>query len=194
MSLTDERYKQLMTYVGMPDSHSLLHALHQAVHEAEAPLHRELEQLRARVAELNADNSRLSKDYQFIENQSVTFLERIAELEQQPRAVPAGFKLVPTPAKLKELLVVGAQIKLGKEYCANHHGCTDGEIITLVEGEFDYDNGLYMETQRCPSAWNELAKEFDSVYHLFENDLSGFMDCEIVTPAAPPPPEQEQMQ
>lgn len=119
---------------------------------------------------------------------------RLDALEQQPRAVPDGYRLVPTPAKLKELLVVGTQIRLGETYCAENPGHTAGTVITLVEGTFDHDNGLYSESQFSPSVWDAEHGEFDSIYHLFDNDLSGFMDCEIVMPAAPPPPAQAEQQ
>lgn len=82
-------------------------------------------------------------------------------------------------SELEKKLIVGAKIKLGEKYC-KEHACQAGEIITLVEGEFDHDNGLYSETQTAPSVWYEHQKEFDSIYHLFENDLSGFEDCEIL--------------
>jgi len=44
--MTEERYKELMDQVGMPNSRSLLLALQQAVHETEAPLVAEIERLR----------------------------------------------------------------------------------------------------------------------------------------------------
>lgn len=84
-----------------------------------------------------------------------------------------------TQEELEEKLIVGAKIKIGKEYSKNH--CfEEGEIIELVMGHFEYDNGLYTECQECPAVWDEDSKDFDSIYHLFENDLSGFMDCEIL--------------
>jgi hypothetical protein len=81
---------------------------------------------------------------------------------------------------LKSQLVVGAKIKLGKDYCANK-SFNAGDVITLVEGEFEYDNGLYDEYTSCPAIWDEKQKEFDSIYHLFGNDLEDFADCEIVS-------------
>ena len=79
---------------------------------------------------------------------------------------------------LESKLKVGTRIKLGEEYCKdkNMEVC----IIELVEGVFEYENGLYTSEQRCPAIWNNDDKDYDSIYHLFENDLSGFLDCEIV--------------
>jgi len=79
-----------------------------------------------------------------------------------------------------EQLVVGARIKIGKSYAEKFGGFNEGEVITLVEGFFDYDNGLYMETQTAPSIWNKEQGEFDSIYHLFGNDIEDFLDCTIL--------------
>lgn len=79
-------------------------------------------------------------------------------------------------------LVVGVSIKMGKRYAKEIGGFKAGEVITLVEGSFDHDNGLYIEYQTAPSIWDEDAKEFDSIYHLFGNELENFYDCEIVNP------------
>ena len=76
-------------------------------------------------------------------------------------------------------LEVGTKIKIGEEY-SQEHGYKKGEIIELVDGTFEHDNGLYCETQHAPSVWNDRNEEFDSIYHLFGNDLEWFMDCEIV--------------
>jgi hypothetical protein len=81
--------------------------------------------------------------------------------------------------ELKESLVVGAKIKLGEGYCKNRN-CTAGEVITLVEGIFDRENGLYCTTETAPAIWDEKAGDFDSIYHLFGNDLEDFEDCEIL--------------
>ena len=83
--------------------------------------------------------------------------------------------------KLESLLVVGAKIKLGKKYCEGRPGCEAGQVITLVEGHFEYDNGLFTSSQSAPSVWCEKKKDFDSIYHLFGNDLEDFEDCEIIT-------------
>ena len=79
------------------------------------------------------------------------------------------------------LLVVGAKIKIGKKYAKQIGGLKAGEVITLVEGTFEYDNGLYDQTQTAPAIWDADAKEFDSIYHLFGNDLEDFMDCKVIT-------------
>lgn len=81
---------------------------------------------------------------------------------------------------LKELLIVGAKIEIGNEY-SKKTGFSPGQIITLVDGSFEYENGLYTEDVGCPAIWNEQQKEFDSIYHLFGNDLEDFADCKVVT-------------
>jgi hypothetical protein len=81
--------------------------------------------------------------------------------------------------ELEEKLIVGAKIKLGKIY-ADEHFSTEGEIIELIEGHFEYDNGLYTEDQTAPAIWDEKQKDFNSIYHLFGNDLEYFADCEIL--------------
>lgn len=86
------------------------------------------------------------------------------------------------PEELKEKLVIGAKIKFGKKY-ADFTGCPKdaGRIVELVQGYFDYENGLYTETQTAPSVWDEEQKDYDSIYHLFGNELENFMDCELLT-------------
>lgn len=81
---------------------------------------------------------------------------------------------------LEKRLLVGTKIKLGKKYC-KHTGDEADKIITLVSGEFETDNGLYTETLTSPSVWNHDIMEFDSIYHMFGNELDEFMDCEILT-------------
>ena len=81
--------------------------------------------------------------------------------------------------ELESKLIVGAKIKIGKNYSVIY-GFNEGDIITLVEGYFDYDNGLYTETQTAPSVWDESQKDFDSIYHLFGNDLENFLDCTLL--------------
>lgn len=76
-------------------------------------------------------------------------------------------------------LKVGTKIKIGQQYAAQF-GFKEGQIIELVEGYFDYDNGLYTETQVSPSVWDDERQEFDSIYHLFGNALEHWLDCEIV--------------
>lgn len=96
-----------------------------------------------------------------------------AEIEE---AALVGFN----PRKtLERLLVVGAQIRIGESF-AHSSSLESGSIITLVDGTFERENGLYEDTERAPSVWNDDSKEFDSIYHLFGNDLSDFDDCEVL--------------
>jgi len=81
--------------------------------------------------------------------------------------------------KLEKKLIVGAKVKFGKEY-AKFSKSIEGEVIELIEGEFEYDNGLYTEIQTAPSIWDARQKDFDSIYHLFGNNLENFLDCEII--------------
>ena len=78
-----------------------------------------------------------------------------------------------------EKLIVGTKIKIGKKY-ADDFGFDEGQVIELVEGYFEYENGLYTETQSCPAIWDESQKDFDSIFHLFGNVLEYWYDCEIV--------------
>ena len=80
---------------------------------------------------------------------------------------------------LEQKLIVGAKIKIGKRY-AEEFGFDDGEVITLIEGSFEHDNGLYTETESCPAIWCDTQKDFDNIYHLFGNDLENFLDCEVI--------------
>ena len=84
-----------------------------------------------------------------------------------------------TKEQFEEKLVVGTKIKIGRKY-ADEQGFEEGEIITLIEGEFENDNGLYTNMEYAPSVWNEYGEEFDSIYHLFGNDFENFLDCTIV--------------
>lgn len=77
------------------------------------------------------------------------------------------------------ILEIGTKIKIGDKY-AEENGWGKGETIELIEGSFDEDNGLYCYTSNVPAIWNENQDEFDSIYHLFGNQLEGFMDCEII--------------
>jgi len=80
---------------------------------------------------------------------------------------------------LEENLIVGAKIKIGKKY-SKKYGFIEGEIIELVEGHFDYDNGLYVEDQTAPSFWDKTNNDYDSIYHLFGNNFDRFLDCEVL--------------
>ncbi|MFY7988741.1 MAG: hypothetical protein ACOVNP_07665 [Flavobacterium sp.] len=94
-----------------------------------------------------------------------------------------GQDVSPNDAKrvLAAALVVGAKVKIGKEYAEKIGKFFEaGQIIELVEGHFEYDNGLYIEDQTSPSWWDAEEEDFESIYHLFGNKLEGFMDCEVV--------------
>lgn len=80
---------------------------------------------------------------------------------------------------LEDRLIVGAKIKIGPLYAAKF-GYEPGEILDLVEGYFDKDNGIATETETAPSIWDKDDEDFSSIYHLFGNDLEDFMDCAIV--------------
>ena len=77
-------------------------------------------------------------------------------------------------------LKVGDKIKIGALYAEQNNFFTAGQIIELIKGHFEYDNGLYIEDQYAPAIWSEEDEDYDSIYHLFGNNLEDFMDCEIV--------------
>jgi len=79
--------------------------------------------------------------------------------------------------QLSELLTIGAKIKIGKEY-SKQSKFNEGDIIELIEGSFDND---FVSDVRCPAIYNDITKDFDSIYHLFGNYFESFMDCEILT-------------
>lgn len=79
--------------------------------------------------------------------------------------------------ELEKLLVVGAKIKIGKK-CARETGLEEGKEIVLQNGYFEYENGLCTASVSCPSIWSN--NDWDSIYHLFENDLSLFLDSKIL--------------
>lgn len=79
---------------------------------------------------------------------------------------------------LLKVLVPGVSIKIGAAY-ASSGGFEAGQIIELVHGFFEVDDG-YGRTETAPSIWNESQKEFDSIFHLFGNDLDEMEDCEIL--------------
>lgn len=74
-------------------------------------------------------------------------------------------------------LIVGAKVKIGKNYSKKGRFKT-GQVITLIEGLFEYENGLYTEDISAPSI--KADDDFDSIYHLFGNDLEYFADCEVL--------------
>lgn len=82
---------------------------------------------------------------------------------------------------MEKKLIIGAKVKIGEEYAKEIGGLIAGQEIELIEGVFEYDNGLYDVVQTAPSIFNEKQKDFDSIYHLFGNDFEHFMDCKIIT-------------
>lgn len=80
---------------------------------------------------------------------------------------------------LEEKLKVGTRIKIGKIFSTQNSWCKEGDVIELVEGYFDEDNGLYTYTSTAPSI-PDGDGEFSSIYHLFGNDLKDFADNEIL--------------
>lgn len=84
-----------------------------------------------------------------------------------------------TKEELEEKLIVGTKIQIGKKY-SEQYGFKEGEIIELMEGYFERDNGLFTVEETAPSVWCKKQKDFDSIYHLFGNDLENFLDCKIL--------------
>lgn len=80
---------------------------------------------------------------------------------------------------LESKLIIGARIKIGKEY-SETFSFDEGQILELIEGHFEYDNGLYISDQTAPAIWDD--GDFQSIYHLFGNFLGDFLDCEVLTP------------
>lgn len=81
--------------------------------------------------------------------------------------------------ELKEKLVVGAKIRIGRKY-SEEHGFKEGDVIELIEGSLDKKTGLYSYTVRAPYICYGIRKDFDSISHLFGNDLEYFLDCKIL--------------
>ena len=81
---------------------------------------------------------------------------------------------------LKNQLKIGAKILIGEKYAQNSGSFKAEQIVTLIQGTFYHYNGLFDECHECPAVWNETEKDFDSIHHLFGNDLSEFEDCEIL--------------
>ena len=77
-------------------------------------------------------------------------------------------------------LKVGDKIRIGKEYANSHSEFKTGEIIELIKGYFEEENGLYSYTSTAPSIPTPSGDDFDSIYHLFGNNLEDFMDCEVI--------------
>lgn len=86
-----------------------------------------------------------------------------------------------TKEQFEEKLIVGTKIKIGKEYSKHcHNTLKEGQIIELINGSFECENGLYNFIEDAPSIWSEYDEDFDSIYHLFGNDFEYFLDCTIV--------------
>ena len=77
--------------------------------------------------------------------------------------------------ELEKILVSGAKIRIGKE-SSKACGLKEGQVIQLETGDFEDYNGLYEITVYSPAIWT--GEEFDSIYHLFGNDLEDFLDSE----------------
>lgn len=88
-------------------------------------------------------------------------------------------KFLTVKSILENLLVAGAVIKIGPNYAEHNPHFKAWQIISLVTGQFELDDG-FGTVQSAPAIWNEEKKEFDSIYHLFENDLSMILDCQIL--------------
>lgn len=82
--------------------------------------------------------------------------------------------------ELLKKLTVGTKIEFGKKYCKFYEIPQDKKPITLVEGIFEIDNGLYTYFKTCPSVYVEETNDYDSIYHLFGNYLENFLDCKIL--------------
>jgi len=76
-------------------------------------------------------------------------------------------------------LKVGDKIKIGKK-CADKTGFKENEIIILIKDFFYEYNGLYDDTQIAPAIVGVPGDDYDSIFHLFGNDLEDFLDSEII--------------
>ena len=84
-----------------------------------------------------------------------------------------------TKEQFEEKLVAGTKIKIGKKY-SKEHGFSAGEIITLVDVQFEYDSDFGGGFEYAPGVMNEKINDSDSVYHLFGNHFENWMDNTIV--------------
>lgn len=80
---------------------------------------------------------------------------------------------------LLKVLVPGVSIKIGARYALQNGGFEEGEVIKLVQGVFEVDDG-YGRVEYAPSVWNSKQNLFDSIYHLFGNDLNEMDDCVVL--------------
>lgn len=76
-------------------------------------------------------------------------------------------------------LVAGTKVKIGKEY-AKEYGFPEGEIITLINLEFEFDNDFGGGFEYAPGIMSDPQNEADSIYHLFGNDFECWLDNTIV--------------
>ena len=86
-----------------------------------------------------------------------------------------------TKQEFEKKLIVGAQIRIGPQYVEQVGGFEVGEVITLINGYFENDNGLFVEDVECPAIKCGSLDDYDSIYHLFGNNFEHFYDCEILT-------------
>ena len=86
---------------------------------------------------------------------------------------------------LQEKLISGSGIVFGKQYCLKNNMKHDGIIYILRDCGFDDDNGGYPTTEYAPAILFDKHEEPESIFHLFENDLSEFMDCRVIKKAPP---------
>ena len=70
--------------------------------------------------------------------------------------------------ELEEKLVVGAKIKIGKEYSKDYF-FEEGEVILLEKGH-----------DEVPSFYNESDECFYNIYHFFGDDFEYWMDNTII--------------
>lgn len=89
--------------------------------------------------------------------------------------------------ELEKLLVVGARIVLGEQFCERFPQYEAGEVLELETGQFEGEDGFIDKYLECPSVYNWDNKEHDSIYHLFGNNLEDFLDCEVLPPLPPEP-------
>jgi len=84
-----------------------------------------------------------------------------------------------TKEEFEEKLIAGTKIKIGKKY-SEQNGFLEGEIITLVDLQFEYDNDFGGGFEDAPGVMNEKINDPDSIYHLFGNNFEYWMDNTIV--------------
>ncbi|MGP1715571.1 MAG: hypothetical protein ACTS9Y_00195 [Methylophilus sp.] len=88
-------------------------------------------------------------------------------------------KFITVKSMLEKLLVDGAVIRIGKQYAETSTQFEEGQLITLKSIPFELDDG-FGAVQNSPAVWNETTKEWDSIYHIWDNDLSLWADNSIL--------------